>query len=175
MKVEAMLESIFKNPTLIGYLVKRIEEEFPGKQIGKTVLQKMVYLLESNGICHFDYSMYHYGPYSSQVSGELNFAENNGIVEISWEEDKGYFIKPGEALDRLEDFLVDEEKERINEIVKKYGGFNAVELSLIATALFLKDNFNVSDNELAKAVHNIKTQYTLKSIADILQKSGIID
>jgi len=67
--------SMFKNSGLLGYLVKSLKQKYPDRQIGKTVIQKMMYLLSRNGIMDFEFSMYHYGPYSSEVAGELNFAE----------------------------------------------------------------------------------------------------
>jgi len=169
-----MVESIFTYPRLIGYLLKRMEDSYPDKQIGKTIVQKMMYLLTREGTVDFNYSMYHYGPYSSEVSGELNFASSSGIVDINWVDDKGYFIKSTQKLENFENLLTDQDKQVIDELVKKFGRFNANELSLIATAFFLKDNFNVSDVRLAEVVHNAKPKYPYKSIEIVLQKAGIL-
>ena len=133
-----MESSIFKKPALIGYLVKALESERSEKQIGKTVVQKMVFLLMQRGVVDFAYSMYHYGPYSSGVSTELNFAENSDIVEIEWIENRGYFIKPGDALENFEPLVTKAEKQEVDKIVKEFGGFTAEDLSLIATALYLR-------------------------------------
>ncbi len=40
-----------------------------------------------------------------------------------------------------------DDKQAIDRVIDKYGRFNAVEISIIATALFVEDNFEVSDNE----------------------------
>lgn len=167
-------ESMFRNSGLIGYLVERLNEKYPGKQIGKTIIQKMMYLLSRSDVANFDFSMYHYGPYSSEVSGELNFAERNGVVDISWKDEKGYFIK---ETDRVEDFmhlLSSEEKEVVDELVERFGCFKAVDLSLIATALYLKDNFGVQDERLVEAVHNAKKKFAPEYIEGILKKSSIL-
>ena len=170
-----MIESIFREPALIGYLVKSLREKFPNKRVGKTIIQKMVYLLVRLGVMDFGYSMYHYGPYSSGVSGELNFAENNDIVEMEWVEDAGYFITPGDGLERFEYLVTEDEKRQIDNTVKKYGKFNAGELSLIATALYLRDNFGVSDERLTEVVHDVKEQYPVSYIRKILEQGEIID
>lgn len=169
-----VVESIFKNPTLIGYLVRRIGAEYPGEQVGKTVLQKMMYLLSRKKIVNFDYSMYHYGPYSSEVSGELNFAENTGIVEVKWIENKGYFIETTPKIEKFEHLLTEKEKQGINEIVKRFGSFNAIELSIIATAFFLKDNFEVQDTKLVSVIQKIKQNHTFEYIESLLQKAEIL-
>ena len=167
-------ESMFRNIGLIGYLVKRLNEKYPGKQIGKTVIQKMMYMLSRSDVANFDFSMYHYGPYSSEVSGELNFAERNGVVDIDWKDEKGFFIN---QTDRVEDFvhlLSSEEKRVVDELVARFGCFKAVDLSLIATALYLKDNFGVQDERLVEAVHNAKKKFATEYIEGILKESGIL-
>ncbi len=168
-----MGESIFKNPTLIGYLVKKIKMKNPKRQVGKTIVQKMMYLLNRKDVIDFDYSMYHYGPYSSEVSGELNFAENSGIVHVNWINDKGYFIDATPKLKKFEKLITEGEKKAIDEIVEGFGSFNAIELSIIATGFFLKDNFGVRDTEVVNVIHQFKQDYTVEFIENIIRKAGI--
>lgn len=167
-------ESIFKNPALVGYLVKRAGEEYPGKQIGKTIIQQMMYLLARRNEVNFDHSMHHYGPYSAQVSYELNFAENSDIVQIKWVNDKGYFIKTTPKLKNFASLIADGEKHAIDDIVKKFGEFNAIDLSIITTAFFLKDNFGVHETKLAGVVHQVKQSHSLQYIENVLNKSGVL-
>lgn len=167
-------KSIFTYPTLLGYLLKRMEKSYPDKQIGKTIVQKMMYLLTREGIVDFNYSMYHYGPYSSEVSGELDFANSTGIIDINWIDDKGYFINSTQKLENFETRLTEKNKQVVDKFVKKFGRFNAIELSLIATAFFLKDNFNIPNERIAEVVHNAKPKYSLEFIDSVLQNSGIM-
>lgn len=168
-------ESLFRNSGLIGYLVKGLKEKYPSKQIGKTVIQKMMYLLSRSNVANFGFSMYHYGPYSSEVSGELNFAERNGIVDISWKDAEGYYINPTERVQNFEYLLSDDEKRVVDDLVTRFGRFKAVDLSLIATALYLKDNFDVEEYRLVEAVHSAKKKYPTKYIKSILEGSGILE
>ena len=168
-----MSRSIFKYPVLIGYMIKKIGEKYPGKQVGKTFVQKIFYLLTRQEAVDFNYSMYHYGPYSSEVSGELNFAESSGIVNVEWIEDKGYFINSTSKLDNFKSLLKNEEIQAIDDIIETYADFNTIELSLIATALYSRDNFEVSDERLAEVVHNAKPNFSLDLIERVLQKAGI--
>ena len=168
-----MRESIFKGPALVAYLVKRMSETYPDKQVGKTVIQKLLFLLTRAGVVDFDYAMYHYGPYSAQAFSELNFAEDIGAVEIVWVPNEGYFITPGD--NSLEQLIDEKGKAEIHKIVEKYGAFSAVELSIITTALFVRDAFGVgSDEELVQVVASLKTQYSMNRIAHILKDSGVV-
>lgn len=170
-----MGESIFKNPAIIGYLVKRLHEKHPDKQIGKTLIQKMLYLLSRKGLVGFDYSMYHYGPYSAAADGELNFAENRGLIDIKWVDGAGYFAQATPELDRFEKLVDNNERSAIDRLIEGYGDFNAVDLSLIATAYFMKDNFDTPDTELANVIHNLKPRYAVDYIQSVLEKGGVID
>lgn len=159
----------------MGYLVKKIGEKHINKQIGNTLIQKMLYLLTRQDVVDFDYSMHYYGPYSNEVSGELSFAEDVGIVESKWDPDKGYFIKPASQLTKFEPHVTENERQAIDGIVEKYGEFMAKDLSIIATALYLKDNFNTPDEELVEKVHNLKRKYPDEHIEKLLKQSRVID
>lgn len=169
-----MSESIFRNPAIIGYLVKRLSEEFPGKQIGKTFMQKMLYLLTREGVVNFNYAMYHYGPYSADVESELHFAENSKIVDVKWVNGAGYHIEATSELDKFKVLLRDSEKQAIDALIVKFGSFNAVDLSLLATAYFQKDNFDTTDEELPNVIHSVKPNYTASYIKGVLEKGGVI-
>ncbi|MBC8468875.1 MAG: hypothetical protein H8D56_05335 [Planctomycetes bacterium] len=166
-----MPENIFHNPTLISYIVKSIKETYPEKQISKTFIQKLFYLLSRKDVVDFDYSLYHYGPYSSQVSSELNFAEEIDFIVIDWIPEKGYFISPGPMYSSklLLQNTEKTERDAINEVAQKYGAYNAIELSIITTALFLKENFGVNDkSNLVEVVSSLKPQYNKERISNLL-------
>ncbi len=167
-------KSIFKNPALTGYLVKKINEKYPGKQVGKTIIQRMMYLLTRSKTVDFDYSMYYYGPFSSEVSGELNFAQDSGIIQIEWVDKKGYFINATTKLNDFDSLITDEEKSAIENITEKFGDFNAIDMSIIASAFFLKDNFGVSDTELVDVIHQTRQNHPSNYIKNVLQKATIL-
>lgn len=166
-----MLENIFHNPTLISYVVKTMKEMYPDAQVGKTVIQNLIYLISRKGVCDFDYSLYHYGPHSSQVSNELNFAEEIGAIAIDWIPERGYFIFPGPMCSPklLLQNTKETERDVVNEVVQEYGAYNAIELSIIATALFLKENFGVNDGgNLVEVVSSLRPEYSRERTSDLL-------
>jgi uncharacterized protein YwgA len=167
--------SIFKDPALIGFLVKELHKKDPDKQIGKTILQKMCYFLTQEGLTDFKYSMYHYGPYSSQVSGELGFAAASGLVIETWQKELGYFIEPGPKEPDFEHLVTEEEKRAIDRITERYGRYNAIDMSIIATAIYHKKVFGVPDEKLADVVHSLKKKQNLSHIKKLLRDEGIIE
>ena len=56
---------------IIIELVRRLQDKSP--QIGKTVMQKMVYLLKEiyNVPCGYEYSLYTYGTYSAELTSDV--------------------------------------------------------------------------------------------------------
>lgn len=45
--------------------------------------------------------------------------------------------------------------------------------SLVATAYFMKDNFDTPDTELANVIHNLKPRYTAEYIQSVLERGGV--
>jgi len=162
--------SVFKNPPIIGYLTKTMANEYPDKQVGKTIIQKMIFLLVANGTFKFHYSMFHYGPFSSEVAGELDYAENLHIVDIAWEDNKGYFIRPGNNINTFENLLSESEKEKIRQATKVYGALTAGDISILATSIFLKIRFNTPEKDLPGVIQSIKPKYSIEDIRDIITK-----
>ena len=149
------MNNTLKGAALVYTLIKELSQQYPNVQIGKTVIQKMMYLLGRELKLDFGFSMYHYGPYSAQVANYLNFIERIEIIDVRWDLQKGYFIflkenkEASDIIKELEDILDEEEKSTIKEMVRKYGSLDpiAIKLSIIATALFIRDKFGVKANE----------------------------
>lgn len=159
----------------LPYLVRRLSEEHRGKQIGKTVVQKLMYFISREPAVNTDivYSMYHYGPYSSQVSGELAQAEADGFLEISWIPERGYSISA--APEAHDDRLTPAERAAIDSVVARFGRYDAVSLSIIATGDFVRDRYGVQDpEELSRIVHSLKPKYAPEVIREMLAEAGVV-
>lgn len=130
---------------------------------GKKVLQKLVYLIEREGLdLGFDYSIYYYGPYSAQLDDTLYRLQLQGIVNIVPEKSKHtiYFNEFDNEKDEEQIFSA-EEKKIIEEVIERFGSKSANELELITTADFvfqqLKENYPaVSETEIVEKVKKIK-------------------
>jgi len=167
------MNGILKGPAFIHFLVKKIRRKYPNSQIGKTVVQKLMYLIERELNLDFGYSMYHYGPFSNQVAEYLTLAKSIEAIDIEWEPDKGYFIEPRKNK-FLENSLGSREKEVVKKIVDKYGSFSAIKLSIITTAIYVRDNFGVDIDSLVDVVASLKPQHKREWIREVLEEAGII-
>ncbi len=164
-------ESAFLYSAILGYLVKELAEKYPREQTGKTKIQKLIFLLSQKHIVDFDYSMHYYGPYSSQVSNELDFAESTKIIQSQWVEDKGFFLKIGPNEKKFEDLLNEGVKNEIHQIASEMGKFNAKELTIIATYHFLAEKHD-SKKDLIEEIHKMKS-YPKKDIRRVLKEAAI--
>jgi|GEM_PF-573656 uncharacterized protein YwgA len=163
---------MFKYPAMIGYLVKALRDKHPEEeQIGKTKIQKILFLLTRKHIVDFDYSMHYYGPYSPEVSNELLVAETAGIIQSKWKDDKGFFIEKGPNEKKFEEEIEKDEISAIDEIVEVFGKYNAKKFTILATLLFLNDKKGFfSKEDLVEEVHRIK-KYPVQDIREVLEDS----
>ncbi|MCD6450004.1 MAG: hypothetical protein J7L34_05815 [Thermotogaceae bacterium] len=166
------LKSVFKDVGIICYLVKKLQGVSP--QVGKTVIQKLMYILERKGVGKYNYTLYHYGPYSSKVESLLNYAEFLKGVNVEWGVGRGYLIKPSVNVEHLEKSVSEDKKETINDIVTKVGSLTAKDLSLLSTILYVENQENISnDEELINVVRSIKPLFSkeeVKGKIDLIKK-----
>jgi uncharacterized protein YwgA len=177
------MNNTLKGAALVYTLIKELSQQYPNVQIGKTVIQKMMYLLGRELKLDFGFSMYHYGPYSAQVANYLNFIERIEIIDVRWDLQKGYFIflkenkEASDIIKELEDILDEKEKSTIKEMVRKYGSLDpiAIKLSIIATALFVRDEFGVKANEqLINIIKSLKPEHSDDYIKRTLKDASVI-
>jgi uncharacterized protein YwgA len=159
---------------ILGYLIKKLSE-ITTNQIGATSIQKLIYLLNREGVLDYRYTMYHYGPYSGELSYDQNRATQLDLIRVNWIDRQGYDIKSNP---KIEDFikanLPEEKTPLIDKIVAKFGEFHAVDLSLIATAYYVLDNGGAdSDSQLIEIVSSIKPDYAMR-IPVVLKEAGIL-
>lgn len=150
-------------------LIEELNRIAPTKQVGRTFFQKLMYLLSLRIGLELYYDYYHYGPYSSVVAELLELLEQNGIVQSSWDPTKGYSLKADlPTQPSLEDNL---EKE-IKELASRYKDFSAKELSIIATAFFLKQTHNIQEDNIAKMIQQLKPKISLDEIKRVLDQEN---
>ncbi|MBO8161466.1 MAG: hypothetical protein H0Z24_07495 [Thermosipho sp. (in: Bacteria)] len=168
------MEKVIEGALLIFYLVKKLKEKYPEKQIGKTLIQKMMYLFGESSKKDFEYTMYHYGPYSFEISEYINLSENLNLIKVNWVPNKGYYIEP-ESNFEINGKLTSEKLKKIEELIEKFGHFSANELAIITTALYVKKNFGIEKNEeIIRTVLSLKPNNEKDWIESILKKAKII-
>lgn len=170
-----MSEDKLEEAGLVSYIVNQMEKKFENKQVGKTVIQKMMYFLDYKDIKNFNYKMYHYGPFSSEVATNLDKAEKKGLVDINWVKNEGYYINTSDKNISFEEMISKSERDFIERIIEEYGEYNAQELSIITTAFHVKkEHDDISDEKLIELVHSLKQKHDENRIKFLLESVDLI-
>lgn len=147
-------------------------------KLGKTSLQKLIYLLKSlyELPINYSYNFYIYGPYSSEVAGDLDYLDSIDILSVSFEDYgnyRGFNITPNKKskkiIERAENFIK-KNREKVEEIVEFYGGKTARELELIGTIVYLIKEEGIAQELLVERIKELKPHFDETEI-----KSGIDD
>jgi len=165
-------EKYFKTTGRLTYLVENLEK--CREQTGKTVIQKLMFLLARALKEDFDFRFHYYGPYSSYIDNELNNASFLQLVAIKWDDNRGYFISASEKASAFTENLSDEEKTEIEKLTEKYGELSANDLSIISTAYYLMEHYNLSGEKIIQEVGRLKS-YDEKRIQELLEEYGIFE
>lgn len=157
---------------LIALIVKQAEEaRWP---LGKKALQKNVHLIQEFGDVDagYQFSFYTYGPYSSELSGDLDVVAVSGGVEVDYNPvQNSYSITLGKRADNLiergKGFLSTNAR-AIDCVLNTFKGRYAKDLELISTIAYLrrtssKDEFG-SNEKLRARVQALKPKYNAQEI-----------
>ena len=122
----------------VGALVQLNE----GKIIGKTRLQKTVFLLESKKLGNdFDFDYHNFGPFSSELAFAVDGAEFLGYLET--EEHHGHHSIPYvifKSTDKAPKFENDDLLEERRNVLATIRDYTPLQLEIAATAIYLKGN-----------------------------------
>lgn len=148
---------------LIADLVRRFDTE--RITLGKTALQKMVFLLQR--VFGFDsdyaYTLYTYGPFCADLARDLDIVEGFGGTVIAHDLSYGgYDLRVGPATDELRrrgaPFLA-QVSTALDRLVADYGRSTVKELELRSTIIYVahpgRDN-----QELVRLVHQVKPHFS---------------
>ncbi len=162
---------------------------FEGKssQFGKTAFMKMAYLLQElyEVPLGYRFSLYTYGPYSAEVLADLEYAKLRKQVEVEYLGDPqgGFRITPIEVAggSNSQNEPIAKYSDLLNELVEHFGSFNARELELRTTSIFLWKRIRPRKPEdvstLIEAVRQLKPHFSemaIRSAIDDLIHDGVI-
>ncbi len=152
-------------------LIAEVVDRFHGAnfRLGKTALQKIVFLLQrSFGVdVDYGYTLYTYGPFCSDVARDLDVVEAYGGAKVLHDPSYGgYEIHPGpsnqEIRERSSSFLQNA-GEALEKVVTDFGGLSAKELELRSTLIYLSRP-GLSRDELIQQVHDVKPHFSVGAI-----------
>ncbi len=157
-------------------IIAEITKEYPN--VGKTALMKFLFLLqEVYGVpLGYDFEIYTYGPYSSEVMEEIDWARHQNIISMEAvcysTGYNGYNFRISDRTDKV----IEEEKEfilsyenAIGEMLSLFGGKSAKELELLTTIIYLyqiyEDNgWECNMKEISENVREIKPHFDISTI-----------
>src|SRR5579872_3204137 len=159
--------------------------------IGRTALMKYMYFLQTikDVPLGYDFSLYSYGPFDSEVLADLSSAEALKIVDVdtvAFSGGYGYKIQPGSCATASENeasHLLDKHKKDIDWLFSVFGSLNSSELELVSTIVYAdRENAEASTRmsiaEVTIRVNEIKPRFSReqiqKFVMDLLQKGVLI-
>jgi len=161
---DAKLERI----ALLAELVKQA----PAK-LGRTAIMKLMFFLKvlRNVPLPYDFRLYTYGPFDSDVLGDLAYAEALDAVRsaiVAYPGGYGYEYSAGPQAARIEEHdrdLVEQHRESIRWVLERFGHRSAVDLEMASTLVYIdRQKPGTSIPELAKKVSTVKPHLTLPAI-----------
>ena len=160
----------------IGTLLKLVEEA--KTSLGRTALMKLCFFLQTlqRVPLSYSFSLYSYGPFDSEVLSDLQTAEGLGVLSSDvnfYSGGYGYSIGKGPQASTIVPMsasFVEAYSKQISWVANTFGGFNASELELLSTTVFVAAKEpNLHDDAIAQQVNKIKPHF---SIAQIQEKMG---
>ena len=166
---------------IISTLVKKAHPH----PLGRTAIMKLVYFLQAlhKVPLGYDFRIYTYGPYDSQVLEDLKVAELKGALRssaVGYAVGTGYAITPGPAVDEvvdrarsIQDFI-----SKVALVLGDFGNRSAIDLEMSSTLVFVDQaEFSSDFQALARKVKEMKPRLEIANIvqeAKLLKKKGYI-
>lgn len=143
-------------------------------------MQKLIYLIQAlEGVpIGYPFHFYHYGPYSSDLAGDLEFVNTLQGVRITYDSYINmYNISAGDKANLLtkkaEDFL-EQHKGKIDRIISSFGNKRAEELELIASIVYTwrvaQEDDEHGECSLVKRIAELKPKFDNQEIQHALNE-----
>ena len=143
------------------------------RPFGRTALMKLCYFLQAlkEVPLGYDFSLYSYGPFDSQVLSDLHTAETIGVLSTEIEHypgGYGYLISPAGGArpvkDQAKNFLTKYSPE-IEWTVQTFAHRSASDLELISTIIFtFQENPRKDDVTLIPLVRAVKPHFSVSQV-----------
>ncbi|HBW34799.1 hypothetical protein [Desulfosporosinus sp. BICA1-9] len=152
---------------VIVEIARRIQEVSP--QFGKTVLQKLVYLLTTIYVVPtgYEHTLYTYGPFSAELASDVETVSAMEGVHITHGAKSGYEINPGNNADwvcsKSKEFI-NVNSDKIDCMIRDFGFFSAKELELRSTLIFLTKSEKLPREKLKHQLTDLKPYFTEEEV-----------
>ena len=134
------------------------------RPLGKTQVQKLVYFLQEVGVpLKYTYEIYHYGPYSFELSAEIGSLDSLGVLKVESEPSGyGFDISLGKFAER---FTFDSKyRRKLDLVLDRFGVKTAAQLEVMSTIHFvnrvMKKRSQNTGPAVLKKVKALKPRFT---------------
>jgi hypothetical protein len=146
--------------TIVGLV-----QNAPSK-LGKTQVQKLVYFAQQCGMpLRYEYQIYHYGPYSFDLSHDLSSLDSLGVLNVQGDPTGyGFDISVGKFAEKFR--LEPRYQKKITKIVRDFGSNTPAQLEVKATIHFVFSVVKKSTSrgktkpQVLQKVHALKPRFT---------------
>lgn len=162
-------------------IISEITKKKPG--LGKTAMMKYIFLLQKvyKVPLGYDFEIYTYGPYSSEVMEDIDFAKHQDIISMEMVTYPtgyiGYSLTPSANTEKIikeESEFISNYQEPIKKMIALFGNKSAKELELATTIIYLYQTYTANNwacnlREVSKNVHEIKPHFDISTIQEEYQ------
>lgn len=172
---------------LVAYLIVRYKE-VSTKTLGRTILQKLCYFAEANGVpLPFRFEIYHYGPFSQEIFDTTQNLLLDQVIEDR-SPDSGqsnYFEGPNcKVLLKRFSAEIKKYKKELDVIARMFSELDPSQMELVATVHYFHSSrghwFNEppGKEDVVGSVLDVKgtkfSRQLVESTYDLLQKVGLL-
>ena len=152
------------------FVVSEMEREFPNRAVGRSLLQKLLFLLAKDDEVIALFDLFINGPYSDWVEDALGKAVDLGMLTVLMENGRSSISARGGIMEDIPP----ESKERALQCVRAFGFYEESDLAILTTAIFLEQNGIQGIDDMVKAVSNVNPRFDLRRICSLLDLSDIV-
>ena len=142
-----------KRMIVILQLLKKVNRE-----VGKTFIQKSIYLLQERlkENLDYDYKLHFYGPFSQELANDIDTLEDLGLISVDYDpEGYGYRIRiTEEGIDFLNKFQAQYgiDKNKLEKVLRLVSGEFVRGMEILGTVLYFA-KLTDDENEIKKLVN----------------------
>lgn len=166
------MTNILERKAIIVHLIRKMREQ--ESWTGETHIQKCTYFLENflKVDLAYNFILYKHGPFSFDLRDELTELRADNYIEMQPRKPFGPSFKPGKFAEMLEKrykTIIDRSENYLDFIVHMLANKSVKELERVATALYVKNNEDVNnDNEIIEKIIEFKPH-----ISKVLAKEAV--
>jgi uncharacterized protein len=141
-------------------------------KLGKTQVQKLVYFAQDSGVpLNYKYEIYHYGPFSFELSHDLGSLDSLGVLNVASEPSGyGFDISTGRFAEKFK--LEPKYQKKVEKVIGQFGLNSAAQLEVKATIHFVhsvvkkKISPNKAKSQVVQKVLALKPRFTKEFVKD---------